>query len=80
MISLPPELHSIVARKVADGSYDSEEAVLRAALDLLVLTEDSETERLRSWAAAGFDDLRAGRKSRVSAEKIKRSARKRFLG
>ncbi len=80
MIRLPPELHSIVARKVADGSYDSEEEVLRAALDLLVLREQSENERLRSWAAAGFDDLRAGRKSKVSAEEIKRSARERFLG
>ena len=29
---------------------------------------------------AGFDDLRAGRKSKVSAEEIKRSARERFLG
>lgn len=79
-ISLPPELESIVSRKIADGSFQSEEDVVRAALELLVSGEEEETERLRAWAAEGFADLRAGRKSRVSAEDIKRSARERFLG
>ncbi len=47
-ISLPPELESIVSRKIADGSFQSEEEVVRAALELLVSGEEEETERLRT--------------------------------
>lgn len=81
-INLPIEYRELVARKVADGTFDSEEAVVVAALELFADKERREREqfeRLRAFAAEGLDDVRAGRCSRVSAEDIKRMARERYL-
>lgn len=79
-VSLPPELESLVAKKVADGTYSSEVDVLRAALQLLSAHDDAEAQcsaQLRAAAEVGHADLRAGRKSLLSAADIKRMARER---
>jgi Arc/MetJ-type ribon-helix-helix transcriptional regulator len=67
---------------VADGTYHSEEDVVRAALELLAERRRHEREnfeRLRAMAAEGLADIEAGRVTRVSAEDIKRMARERYL-
>jgi putative addiction module CopG family antidote len=81
-INLPAELRALVARKVADGTFDTEEAVVEAALGLLAEREERENAnvaRLRTLADAGFADLDAGRASRVTAAEIKAMARNRYL-
>lgn len=81
-INLPAELQALVARKVADGTFDTEEAVVEAALGLLAEREERENAnvtRLRALADAGFADLDAGRSSRVTAAEIKAMARNRYL-
>lgn len=54
--SLPPDLNSLVQQKLATGSYDSEEAVLRAALSAL-----DEQEQTVAAIQEGYDDFQAGR-------------------
>ena len=81
-IQLPQTYRELVARKVADGTFDSEEDVLIAALELLAEQENrerAEFERLRRMVAEGDADIDAGRYSEVSADDIKRRARERFL-
>lgn len=77
-INLPAELQALVARKIADGTFESEEAVVEAALGLLAEREEREranVSRLRALADAGFADLDAGRSSRVTSTEIKALAR-----
>ncbi|MFT6397827.1 MAG: antitoxin ParD1/3/4 [Bradymonadia bacterium] len=81
-IELPPELEGLVESKVADGTYETTHAVVRAALILLAEREQADSarqERLREWAVAGFRDLDEGRISTLSVDDIKRTARERFL-
>jgi Arc/MetJ-type ribon-helix-helix transcriptional regulator len=78
----PPELRDLVAKRVADGTFQSEEDVVRAARELLAEQERRGADRLRrlrDMAAAGLADLENGRSSRVTAEDIKRMARERYL-
>jgi putative addiction module CopG family antidote len=81
-IEIPTDYHELIAGMVADGTYHSEEDVVRAALELLAERRRHEREnfeRLRAMAAEGLADIEAGRVTRVSAEDIKRMARERYL-
>lgn len=78
-INLPPDLQQFVAERVANGRYATEDEVVRAALELLARREQDRFEQLDAIAAKGLASLEAGRKSRRSAEDIKRMARERFL-
>jgi putative addiction module CopG family antidote len=81
-INLPAEFRDLVAKKVADGTFQSEEEVVRAALGLLAEQErqrDERFEQLREMAAVGLADLDAGRSAKVTADDLKRMARERYL-
>lgn len=58
MVSLPPNLTSLVQSRIEAGFYQTEEEVLSAALDAL-----AERERQADLASIrrGLDDLEAGR-------------------
>ena len=55
-IALTPELERLVQEKLTSGKYESQEDVLRAALQAL-----DEQEEIVSGIQEGYDDLQAGR-------------------
>ncbi len=55
-IALTPELERLVEEKLSSGKYESQEDVLRAALQAL-----DEHEEIVAGIQEGYDDLQAGR-------------------
>ena len=82
MSTVPKQYQDLVAKKLAEDGFESEEDVLCAALELLAEQDrkkNEQFEHLREWAAVGFADLEAGRFSTVTVDDMKRRARERFL-
>lgn len=79
-VVLVPHLQRIVEERVASGEYDSDEDVLREALELLVARDSDDAERLAELdqrVAAGLAEADAGNLRPFDASEIKRRARER---
>lgn len=62
-ILLPIELAKVVRQKVASGLYESPEAVMRAALEVLVERDQKDEEKLRvlrELIQEGEDEIERG--------------------
>ena len=69
-VSLTPQLVDFVDQNVKTGRFTSASEVVREGLRLLEQRQAEDAlklEALRTAVAAGFDDMRAGRVSRVPA-------------
>ncbi len=79
-VTLTPELERIVTEKVDAGEYDSPDAVVHAALALLLEREvarEAKLDALRAKVAEGIADIDAGRISTATADDIIERARRR---
>lgn len=79
-VVLVPHLQRIVEECVASGEYDSDEEVLREALELLVARDNDDARRLAELderVAVGLAEADAGQLVAFDAAAIKRRARER---
>lgn len=79
-VVLVPHLQRIVEERVASGEYDSDEDVLREALELLVARDSDDARLLAALdqrVALGLAEADAGKLREFDASEIKRRARER---
>jgi len=74
---LPPDLEQRVRAQMASGQFETEEDVLREALDTLERRQRG-LEELRQMVREADDDIAAGRVGPFDAEETKRSVRQRL--
>jgi antitoxin ParD1/3/4 len=70
-VSLSPELEDLVREKMATGLYRDESEVVAEALRLLDRLDQpvaASDEALRAEIQKGFDDIAAGRFTRISSK------------
>ena len=80
-VFLTPDLEKLVNEKVASGTYDSVDEVVREALHLLQEHDQqkhSRAEELRSKVLEGLHEIEKGKISRFSGREIKTQGRTRL--
>ncbi len=74
---LPPDLEERIKAQIETGQFETEEDVLREALDTLEKRQRG-LEEVRQMAREADDDIAAGRVGPFDAEETKRAVRQRL--
>ena len=74
---LPPDLEERIKAQIETGQFETEEDVLREALDTLEKRQRG-LQKLRQMVQEADDDIAAGRVGPFDAEETKRAVRQRL--
>ena len=76
-LQLPPDLEERIKAQIETGQFETEEDVLREALDTLEKRQRG-LQELRQMVREADDDIAAGRVGPFDAEETKRAVRQRL--